>query len=279
MLSDYTLERHAWMKKLYWQLLERRNVCSAAGIHVTSEQECEEARRMCPNVSTFVIPNGVDEGAFTWPIDRLRLRTLCNVAGTERPMVLYLSRLHPKKGIIDRLLPAIASLRFPCFLAIAGSEDVLARGYRNEIVVAIERHSIQDRVAFLGSVIGDDRWPLFDGADVFVLPSHSENFGIVVAEAMARGCPVVVTDAVQSSPHVAAAGAGEVIAGDVGSLARALERVLGDRDLQRAYGEAGRRYAAQNFRWDRIAGKVGQMYRDCLDGRKIIASRSAASQN
>ena len=157
-------------------------------------------------------------------------------------------------------------MRSPCFLAIAGGEDAHAPGHGDEVRAAAERLGLMDRVAFVDEVLGDERWPLFDGADLFVLPSHSENFGVVVAEAMARGCPVVVTDAVQSCTHVAAAGAGEVVSGSVPALAGALDRMLSDESLRKACGEAGCAYALQNFSWDEIAVQIHQMYAQCLSG-------------
>jgi glycosyltransferase involved in cell wall biosynthesis len=81
---------------------------------------------------------------------------------------------------------------------------------------------------------------------------------------MARGCPVVVTDAVQSCEHVRAAGAGEVVPCDVAALAAALDQVLAEPRRRHACGEAGREYARQHFRWEKIANEVRHMYEDCL---------------
>ena len=110
---------------------------------------------------------------------------------------------------------------------------------------------------------------MYDGADVFVLPSHSENFGVVVGEAMARGCPVVVTEGVQSSEHVRVGRAGEVVPFDVEALAMALDRLLAQPELRRTYGEGGRMYAAEYFRWARIAGQIHRMYDACLGGEEM----------
>ena len=148
-------------------------------------------------------------------------------------------------------------------LAIAGGEDDRAPGYENEIRRTISRYRLHDRVVLLGPVNGNERWALFDGADLFVLPSHSENFGIVVAEAMARGCPVVVTQAVESSNHVINAGAGVAVPTDVAVIAGTLDRILNNEQLRRDYGERGRVYASENFRWQSIARYVRQFYAEC----------------
>jgi glycosyltransferase involved in cell wall biosynthesis len=147
---------------------------------------------------------------------------------------------------------------------IAGAEDERSPGYAAEILRAIADLRLEDRVILIGQVEGDERWSLYDAADVFVLPSHSENFGIVVAEAMARRCPVVVTDGVQSCSHVIAAGAGKVVLGDVGSLARAMDEVLANPERKKIWGEAGRRYAEVHFRWSSIAEQIRQMYEACI---------------
>jgi glycosyltransferase involved in cell wall biosynthesis len=269
MLSDYSWTHRGWKKRLYWSLVEQRTIQSATGFHVTSGQEAGEVRALRPDARVFVIPNGVAESAFSTPTDQGALRARCGEAAGVLPLVLFLSRLHPKKGIVDLLLPAIATMRTPCFLAIAGGADAHSPEHEAEVTRAIERIGLQKRVALLGGVSGDDRWAMFDGADVFVLPSHAENFGIVVAEAMARGCPVVVTDAVQSCAHVTAAGAGEVVRRDVRALAQSLDRVLAEPQLRDTYGNAGRAYAAEHFRWECIAEQVRQMYADCLQDAAV----------
>lgn len=267
MLSAYTWERKGWKKRLYWHLSEQRTIARAAAFHVTSEAEATEVRAVRKDARVFLIPNGVDDAAFNHsgqcPTSLLDFRR----PDANTPLVLFLSRLHPKKGIVDRLLPAIAAMRIPSFLAIAGTEDTHAPGYETEVRNEVARLGLQHRVTFLGAVRGDDRWSLFDEADVFVLPSRSENFGIVVAEAMARRCPVVVTDTVQSCTHVAAANAGEVVPDNVAAIAIALDRVLSRPEVGKAYGEAGRGYAERHFRWDQIAHQIRKMYDDCLAAR------------
>ena len=267
MLSEYSWRHRGWKKRLYWNLVESRTIRHAAAFHVTSQQEAEEVRAVRPDAPVFVIPNGVSPEAFNAPRRPTVLRERCSPRAGELPIVLFMSRLHPKKGIVDLLLPAVAAMRSRCFLAIAGAADPHMPEHAAEVQRAIERLGLHDRVSMLGPVSGDERWAMFDGADAFVLPSHAENFGIVVAEAMARGCPVVVTDTVQSSEHVAAAGAGQVVPRDVAALAAALDRVISQPELRRACGETGRAYALEHFRWDRIAQQVYQMYRDCLDDR------------
>jgi glycosyltransferase involved in cell wall biosynthesis len=264
MLSEYTWARGAWKKRLYWHLLERRTLRGAAAFHATSTTEAQEIQAACPGARTFVLPNGVEAAAWETETDPQALRRRCGAAAGRRPIVLFLSRLHPKKGLTDLLLPAFARLRGDFFLALAGGPDPHAAGYEQEVRAAIQRFGLADRAALLGSITAAERWQLFDGAALFVLPSHAENFGIVVAEAMARGTPVVVTDAVQCSEHVRAAEAGRVVPRDVAVLARTLEELLVRPQACAALGDSGRHYARAQFRWERIALELQEAYRACL---------------
>ena len=162
------------------------------------------------------------------------------------------------------LLPAFARLKADAFLAIAGGPDSHAAGYEEEVRGTVGRLGLGDRVAVLGPVSPDERWALLDGAALFVLPSHSENFGIVVGEAMARGRPVVTTDAVQASDHVAAAGAGRVVPPAVDPLVEVIDAELADPALRAQQGANGRRYATAHLTWDRIAEQILAMYNACV---------------
>jgi glycosyltransferase involved in cell wall biosynthesis len=256
MLSEYTWRRRALVKRLYWTLVERRNVIGAAGFHATSWAEAREVKGVKPGARVVVAPNGVEDTAWTTPPDPEALRRRCGPPAADRPIVLFLSRLHPKKGLSDLLLPALARLPADAFLAVVGGPDDHAPGYEAEIRANIDRLGLRKRVALLGPIEGEARWGLFDGAAALALPSHSENFGIVVAEAMARACPVVVTDGVQAADHVTAAGAGHVVPPAVEPLAAALDSVLSCSAARPSLGEAGRRYAAEHFTWDRVAAAV-----------------------
>lgn len=262
MLSEYTWSRRLGRKLLYWTLCERRTVFGAVAFHTTSTAEAKEVETIRPGAKTVIIPNGVDASAWEIPTDPNALRRICGSTVRDRPILLYLSRLHPKKGITDLLLPALLQLG-EAFLAIVGGTDCHESGYLDQIRHEIDRLGLANRVALLGPVSGAQRWQLFDGATAFVLPSHSENFGIVVAEAMARGCPVVVSSAVQAAEHVQAAGAGKVVPLDAAALAEALFPFVSATSPRSEMGEAGRRYAAQHLTWDGIAQKVVSMYHDC----------------
>ena len=266
MLSAYSWQRHWAKKRAYWWAVERRNVRGAAAFHATSPGELRDIRAAGVTAPVFDIPLGLEDAAFATPRDPDWLRQRCGPAAGDRPIVLFLSRLHPKKGVADVLIPAFSAVKADAFLAIVGGVDDSTPGYGETVRRAIARHGLTDRVAVLGPVPVADRWAAFDGAAAFVLPSHSENFGLVVTEAMARGCPVVVTDQVQSHEHVTASGGGSVVPVDAGAVASAIDIILAEPARAVAKGEAGRKYASSHLNWDRIARRIVEMYSLALAG-------------
>lgn len=264
MLSPYTFARRPMLKKLAWAARERAVLRHAAGFHTTSDEERAEVLRLHPAARVCVVPNGIDEAAWSIP-PRQRADGPYEEIGTHsinRPIILCLSRLHPVKGIVDLLLPAFARMVTRASLVIAGGADERAPQYETEIRDTVARLGIQNRVTLIGRTEGAEKWALYDLADVFVLPSHTENFGVVVAEAMARSCAVVVTDQVQASSHVRAAGAGLVVGRCVRSLSAALDDLVGDASRRMTMGEGGHIYARKHLQWDAIAATVARMYQD-----------------
>lgn len=266
MLSKYSWTRSSWKKAVYWRLVERRNVFRSAGFHVTSEEERREVLELGVNVPIGMIPLGIDEEAFDVPAQTTWLRGQCPEAG-NRQIVLYLSRLHPKKGITDFLLPAFARLQSDAFLAMIGGEDAHAPGYASMIEKEVVRLGLKSRVKLLGPVPPAQRWAAFDGADVFVLPSHAENFGIVVPEAMARAKPVVVTTGVQFAEHVRLSEAGTVVRADAKELAAALDAWLFDEGARFRAGPLAKAYVKKTFCWRRTAERLVGLYQNVCTGR------------
>jgi glycosyltransferase involved in cell wall biosynthesis len=275
MLSPYTWSRGRGLKRAYWRLVERRVVRGAARLHLTSRGEAAEVGRLGLGVPAAVIPLGLEPAAFDRPADPGWLRGRLGGRDRGRPLVLFLSRLHPKKGVAEVLLPAVTRLRADAYVVIAGGPDATAPEYDARIAAEVARLGLADRVHLLGPVAPDDRWPAFDGADVFVLPSHQENFGLVVTEAMARGCPAVVSEHAFACEHLAAADAGRVVPLDPAAVASALDALLADPAGRAELGRRGREYARQHLGWDGVAAEVAGMYRDVLAGRAVPRTRSA----
>ncbi|HEY2400627.1 MAG TPA: glycosyltransferase family 4 protein, partial [Steroidobacteraceae bacterium] len=143
-------------------------------------------------------------------------------------------------------------------LAIVGTDD---EKFSPQLVKLAAELQIADRVRILPrTVIGSEKERLFAAADLFVLPSYSENFGNTVLEAMLRGVPIVVTPEVGAAEIVRASGAGLVVAGDLEPLSSAIRLLTADPILARSMGEAGRRHAAAHFTWDHVAAQMEDLY-------------------
>jgi len=263
MLSDYSFHRSAALKRIYWRLIERSTTQAATAILATSRGEANELRNLRLRAPVRVIPLGVNPEGWSIPPDREALRRRCGAAVGDLPIILFLSRLHPKKGITDLLLPAFARVKSPAFLVIAGGIDESTPGYLNAIRHKCDRLGLAKRVELLGAISPAERWQLFDGATAFILPSHQENFGIVVGEAMVRGCPVIVSDQVQSCEHVQAADCGRVVSRDIDLIAGAIDELLGCEHVCSAMGERGHDYASVRLGWSKIAQQFVEVYETC----------------
>jgi glycosyltransferase involved in cell wall biosynthesis len=271
MLVKDLIQRKSSIAKRAWiALFERRNIDRAAAVHVTSEIESKELKELGFNPRRIaLVPNGVELP----PIESPRNSTTNAVSAQSRPVILFLGRVNWKKGI-DRLIPAIVHVP-EAELVIAGNDE---ENYRPTLETLAERSGVAERVRFLGPVGNTEKWDLLRKAKMLVLPSYSENFGNVILEAMAVGCPVVVTPEVGLAPTVRNANAGIVVEGTPEKLAAAINGLLQDRDQCRRMGEAGRRIATEQFSWDAIAGQMEQVYRACAcEGRKSAGANHAGS--
>lgn len=156
------------------------------------------------------------------PDARARLRALIGVQG-DRAVVVFMSRVHPKKGI-ELLLEAAAAVSPPFDLVIVGSGEAkyLAELKRK----AADR--LAGRIHWFGFKEGDEKWCALQGADLFVLPSYSENFGIAVLEAIACGVPVVISDQVALQDEVKKHNLGLVVPLDIPKLTDSMQALLND---------------------------------------------------
>jgi len=240
--------RRPWLKKLSFRVLESHILAGAAGVHYTSEQELVEAGELGVCANPLVIPNAVE-----LPAREARPRR------HDRKVVLFLSRFDRKKGL-DLLFEAFARVRRQCpdaVLVLAGTGDPewVAR-LKNKA----DRLGIASDVVWAGFLSGDDKWAALSGAHVFVLPSYSENFGIAPVEALASGCPVVLSDQVGIHREIARAEAGLVAPCRVEELAIAILNVLTDAALRRRMSENGVRLARQQFSLEAVSRQLAAAY-------------------
>ena len=220
-----------------------------AVVHATAAAEALAATRFFPSLETQTIPNAVALPARAPHIPSKRGLRL-----------MYLGRLHPKKGL-PRLLQAMRELPDDVTLDIYGDGPADHVNELQQTAVALRQ-----TVRFHGEVGGADKSEAFARADLFVLPSSSENFGIVVAEALAHGVPVITTNATpwhDLEKHQC----GTVIAVENGDLAAAIKETA-QRDL-RAMGGRGRAWVGRDFGPEQMVDSFAALYRD-------LASRQSA---
>jgi glycosyltransferase involved in cell wall biosynthesis len=247
-------KKSKWIKSAWIALVERITIRNAAAIHLTSDAELKAFHEMGFNhPRVAVIPNGVDLPA-GWSMDQLEEDVRQAVIS---PFVLYLGRINWEKGL-DRLIQSWRHIPAKVRLVIAGNDE---EGYLSQLQRIGEEAGVLDRVVLLPRRIeGSDKEALFASAQVYVLPSWSENFGNTVLEAMIRNCPVVVTRGVGAAGIVEESGAGIVADGEPAGLAKAIFDLLADNELRAEMAARGREAATRHYTWDKIASSMNQMY-------------------
>ena len=243
------------LKTAWIRLFERRNLEKAAGIHVTSPLEADEVRRFNFRLSDItIIPNGFDA-----EIDHsFGDADSANIANIIENMtfILFLGRINWKKGL-DRLVWALNHIPSHIYLIVAGNDE---DNYQSVIEASAVRAGVSERIFFTGAVYGKMKTALFQKALVMVLPSYSENFGNTVLEAMACGCPVVVTPEVGLSDVVETSCAGWVVDGDAKVFGNALKKLLADKILMFKMGVNGKKTVKERFAWEAVAEQMEKMY-------------------
>lgn len=247
--------RRPGLKKWSFRLIERRILENAAWVHFTSEQEREEASKLGVRMRSKVIANPLPAtvraraGRFRARYPELK----------ERRIVLFLSRVDRKKGL-DLLLAAFAAAQgdFPdAVLVIAGSGDA---ALERELRAKADSLGITASVWWPGFIEGEEKQEAFADADVFVLPSYSENFGIAAAEALAAGCAVIVSDQVAIEADIRAAQAGLVVPCETAAIAQAIREMLADRAMRAAMASNGRALAEANYSIESVTKKMVGAY-------------------
>ncbi len=247
-LSAWALNRNKRRKSVLW-LLQRRSLALADMLHATSENEYEEIRLQGFKAPVAIIPNGIDVPDIEAPTE---------LAREEVRTLLFLSRIHPTKGL-DKLLQAWADLEQKHLnwrLVIAGRGNPEHVEYVTKLAATLG----VNRVDFPGPLYGEFKTAAYQNADLFVLPTHSENFGVVIAEALAHGCPVVVS---RGAPWagIEAEGCGWWIENTVPNLVAALDAAMALPTSQlRAMGLRGRAWMERDFSWTAIGQKMNAAY-------------------
>lgn len=252
MLEPWAMQYHCWRKRVARMLWQDSVLKRVAMFHATSQEELLSIRRLGFRQPVAVIPNGIaDNFNREHPRDTPRVRRC-----------VFLSRIHPKKGI---------SLLLEAWQAAepAGWELVIAGYGENRHVRELKDALAANRLAtikFIGELRGAEKWQFLGNADLFVLPSYSENFGIAVAEAMLAGLPVITTTGTPWSV-LKQHSLGWWVEPTANAITEALAEAtrLDQASLQKR-GEQSSDYIRQHFGWARIGRTMVASY-DWLLGR------------
>ncbi len=265
-LDPYIRRRHRWRKAIAEALFQNRVMREAAAIHYTAEDEMRLAAPFAQGTRGVVVPLGIDVDTYQALPDPYVFRARYPETGSRR-IVLFMSRLHEKKGL-DLLVPAFARViasRPDLHLVVAGPDDGVGGALRRWIAEA----GLSGRASVVGMLSGADKLAALSAASLFVLPSYSENFGVVVLEAMAAGLPVLISDKINIWREIADAAAGLVVAPDADALEAGMARLLDQPEMAARMGRAGRRLAETRFAWPGVAAELERLYAEIASRRSI----------
>jgi glycosyltransferase involved in cell wall biosynthesis len=250
MLEPWALKHKKWKKTIAWSLYQRRDLASANCHHATAESEAQNLQLLGLDVPISVIPNGVDlpEAAST---------STRSGHGNSAKTALFIGRIYPVKGL-PMLVEAWAQVRPKDWkLRIVGPDEA---GHRLELERAVSAAGLDEAVSFVGPLEGWTKKAAFSEADLFVLPSHSESFGMVIAEALAHRLPVLSTTATPWA-MLRDHDCGWCVNPSVAGLTEGLRQATScDSATLRAMGGRGRAFVAKEFRWARIASQFLEIY-------------------
>ncbi len=245
-------------KWLYWPWAEYRVLRNAAAVIFTSEEERSQARKSfwLYRCREKVSPLGVEAPPISSNAKSEFLSRYPQLQNTR--IFLFLGRLHPKKGC-DMLLEAFAQMRSndSISLILAGPDQV---GWESDLRRQVTRLNLTNRVVFTGMLEGPMKQGAFASAEAFVLPSHQENFGISVVEALAARVPVLISNRVNIWPEIEADRAGYVESDDLAGTTRLLQRWIDTAPAEREMvRENARRCFEQRFEIDRAVESLLQI--------------------
>ena len=258
MVSSWSWHNRRWKKWLADRLVHPGALRGATGWHATSSAEADEIRHRGFHQPVCIAPNGVEApSAEEMTRSHETWMRLCPTVA-ERPVALFYSRFHRKKRLLELIDLWLLAAPPDWLLLVAGIPQEYSR---DDLTDYVTRQGAGDRIAVFD---GSDLPPPYGVASLFLLPSHSENFGLVIAEAMAWGVPVLVTNTTPWA-EVGAQGAGWCVPWeDYGDALRAALAEASDRRGQR--GARARDWVIAHYSWEQGARPLAEFYRQLIDG-------------
>ena len=255
-LDPWSMTQKSLRKSLFWRISGKAMLRGASAVHYTSEVEKLSTERHLNLNHGKVISLGIDAN-----------NSNSNGRMFSEPYVLVLSRLHPKKAVdvlIDAFQSLIQSEKFARWrLVIAGD------GPADYVSKLKAQAAATDRVVFTGWLDENKKHEVLSGASLLALPSHQENFGLCVMEALSHSVPVLVSPNVNLAREIVSANAGWISAIDKDALATRLAEALSDEDELMKRGRAGRDLS-QKYSWENAATGLISLYTEILNGRTNV---------
>lgn len=278
-LDPHLRSRSRAIKAITDAAWQRSMLDNAAALHFKTEEEAALVAPLGYRAPAVVAPNGIDWASFRALPDAATAAFRRQHALGDAPVVLHLGRLSHKKGL-DVLIDAFARVRLTlrpahpeAMLVLAGPDD---EGLTKALRAQASRLGVRDAVKFTGMLDGDAKRAALAAATVFALPSHTENFGVAVVEAMAAGLPAVFTPEVNLARAAAAEGAAIVRERSADAFAAEIAALLGDPVHRETVGERAREFA-RRYDWGDVALELAVMYERAA--RKPRLARRKAMQH
>ena len=260
MLEPWALGHKRLKKKLAWWLYQRHDLQQACCHIATGKTEAENLQRLGLGVSIATVPNGVDVAEER--LGAVDLESQKTVRRGRTRTALFLGRIYPIKGL-PMLIDAWVRVRPDGWrLRIAGPDEA---GHRKQVESAVSAAGLGEVVSFTGPVEPQMKKSVFLGADLFVLPTHSESFGMVVAEALAHSLPVLTTTAAPWS-ILRERGCGWSVDPTVDGITEGLRQATGmETEALGEMGRKGRALVIEKFSWRSIADLMLSTYEKVME--------------
>ncbi|GMX63494.1 glycosyltransferase [Paenibacillus elgii] len=261
-LDPFIYQRHRSRKRLMEMLFENRNFRNAAALHFITEEEMHLAKPVSFDQRGMVVPIGLDLTEFAHMPDKGAFRARYPELKGKK-MILFFGRLNFKKGL-DLLIKSFRSVlqaHPDAALVLTGPDN---DQYGEQVRQWVREENLTNHVLFTGMLTGQDKLAVLQDADLFVLPSYSENFGIAVIEALVCGTPVIVSDKVNIWREVVSHEAGLVCKCETASVAEQIIALLDDPGKREAMGRSGIDMVRKQYHWDHIGQSLESEYRHII---------------
>lgn len=255
-LGKWCLQQGNWYKKLWLKVFISLFVKNLQW-HLTSADEQNDVKLLYPKASTFVIPNGIEINNFELDKRNSFYLRYTKAVKDNSVVIVSMGRIHKKKGfdiLIDAFKIVLEQTKDKKPLLFIAGEDY---GEKENLLKQIHQLSLQDSIFLIDYITGEEKSNFLKNADVFALPSHDENFGIVYAEALASGTPIVAS---KNTPwaDVEKYNCGKWVRNTESEFAQAIIEILKADNIK--MGLNGKKYVEENYSWDVISSKFYKMF-------------------